>query len=165
MKNKNEPWQNSRFWLQQYARSGNGAKGEAGQGRGTGWKQVGKEGAAAGGWDGKTAERRCRFVPYVPVRRGTSPATSRFVPMPPPLTSQPPSTPVFYSISPSISLCCLLRHAFFLCFGVLTSCRCGMCIGVINTEYSAGNHQCRRHRSTTQLPLSLGRISPPLRCT
>lgn len=49
MKNKNEPWQNSRFWLQQYARGGNGAKGEAGQGRGTGWKQVGKEGAAAGG--------------------------------------------------------------------------------------------------------------------
>jgi len=74
--------ENSRFWLQQYARGGNGAKGEA-EGGGRRWRpKVGELAGskwarkvrrpAAGGWDGKTAERRCRFVPYVPVRRGTT---------------------------------------------------------------------------------------------
>ena len=59
--------ENSRFWLQQYARGGNGAKGEA-EGRGTGWKQVGKEGAAAGGGTErlrKDGVDSCRTYPYV----------------------------------------------------------------------------------------------------
>ena len=50
------------------------------EGRGTGWKQVGKEGAAAGGGterlrkDGVDCDyiSDYRFVPYVPVRRGTT---------------------------------------------------------------------------------------------
>ena len=80
--------ENSRFWLQQYARGGNGAKGEA-EGGGRRWRP--KVGELAGSkWarkvrrpGGGTERLRkdgvdCdyisdyRFVPYVPVRRGTT---------------------------------------------------------------------------------------------
>jgi len=71
--------ENSRFWLQQYARGGNGAKGEA-EGGGRRWRP--KVGELAGSkWARKVGRKDCgktvsisdyRFVPYVPVRRGTT---------------------------------------------------------------------------------------------
>ena len=46
---------------------------EGGGRRSGNWLEASGQGRCGGrGWDGKTAERRCRFVPYVPVRRGTT---------------------------------------------------------------------------------------------